>query len=167
MKTSTPEKQPAQHYFEIRKNEKTGYKSLFAKQDLATGTVLSKIEHDKILEAPNRYTLQLGENRHIELLPEYLRYTNHSCSPNAFFDTTKMELAAVKNIKSGEEITFFYPSTEWDMEEPFACSCGSENCLGQIEGAGHLRFGQLSGYRLSEYVGRKSRLLEKGEVFPK
>lgn len=27
---------------------------------------------------------------------------------------------------SGSIVTFFYPSTEWDMEQPFECRCGAK-----------------------------------------
>ena len=28
-------------------------------------------------------------------------------------------------------LTFFYPSTEWRMEQGFECACGEEGCLGE------------------------------------
>jgi hypothetical protein len=34
-------------------------------------------------------------------------------------------------------MTFFYPSTEWDMAQPFTC-CGSSNCW-VVKGAAHIR----------------------------
>lgn len=32
-------------------------------------------------------------------------------------------------------LTFAYFSTEWDMDQPFSCLCGTERCLGTIKGA--------------------------------
>lgn len=32
-------------------------------------------------------------------------------------------------------MTFAYFSTEWDMDQPFACLCGASQCLGTIRGA--------------------------------
>lgn len=52
-------------------------------------------------------------------------------------------VAGPKGIKSGEDITFFYPSTEWDMAQGFECSCGAADCLGQIRGAKYLTLKQL------------------------
>lgn len=53
--------------------------------------------------------LQVGETEHIMLSPEWLQYVNHSCTPNVFFDTSTLKLIALKDIKAGEELCFFYP----------------------------------------------------------
>ena len=90
--------------------------------------------------------------QHIELNPNYLQYTNHSCSPNVFFDTARMEVISLRAISAGEEITFFYPSTEWKLIEPFDCACGSEQCLQRIQGAAYLSGEELKRYRLTDYV---------------
>lgn len=45
---------------------------------------------------------------------------------------------ALQDVAPGAELTFFYPSTEWDMETPFDCCCGAAGCLGRIAGAKHL-----------------------------
>lgn len=34
--------------------------------------------------------------------------------------------AGPAGLKKGQDITFFYPSTEWDMAQGFECSCGAE-----------------------------------------
>lgn len=59
-----------------------------------------------------------------------IHVTNHSCAPNATFNRTGM-LVALKEIGTGEEITFDYlthptPASPWN----FKCDCGSENCVG-------------------------------------
>lgn len=47
------------------------------------------------------------------------------------------ELLVAKNrdLAPGEELTFFYPSTEWKFDREFECGCGEEGCLGMIGGA--------------------------------
>jgi SET domain-containing protein len=40
-----------------------------------------------------------------------MQYINHSCDPNVAFDTTAFKLVALKDIKAGDELVFFYPST--------------------------------------------------------
>jgi len=55
---------------------------------------------------------------------------NHSCEPNIAFDLTsadkqKWHARALRDIDPGETITFFYPSTEWDMKQSFECQCGT------------------------------------------
>ncbi len=142
-------------FFELKELAESGFKSLFATKDLSLNTVLLAFEAEDIEKTPTRFTLQKGENQHIVLKPSYLRYTNHSCDPNVFFDTTKMELIALRNIKEGEELRFFYPSTEWDMEEAFDCLCGSSNCLQTIKGATHLTTTHLAQYKLSDFVIEK------------
>jgi hypothetical protein len=93
--------------------------------------------------------------KHITLQPEFLQYINHSCAPNVFFDTTAMQLVALKEIREGEEMTFFYPSTEWEMIQPFNCYCGSHNCLGQIQGAAFLPKNAWKQYRLTDFIQRQ------------
>lgn len=92
--------------------------------------------------SPNRYTIQIGPNLHLapENQPEGLgkdnncmwMFTNHSCSPNTVIrDRT---LTALFEINPGDEITFDYETTEFEMAEPFECCCGSPGCRGTIRG---------------------------------
>lgn len=73
---------------------------------------------------------------------------NHSCYPNVAFDVSepasdsdypsRWHLKSLSRpIRAGEPLTFFYPSTEWDMSQGFACACGQGEgrCLGWIRGA--------------------------------
>ncbi|KAG9128151.1 hypothetical protein FRC07_004263 [Ceratobasidium sp. 392] len=81
-------------------------------------------------------------------LNSVLVYVNHSCSPNAAFDLnssnkTEWNFRALRDIHPGQELSFFYPSTEWNMDQGFQCKCGSENCLGYINGAKYLTRAQL------------------------
>jgi hypothetical protein len=46
-----------------------------------------------------------------------------------------MTVVALIDLKAGDELNFFYPSTEWEMSQPFPCWCGSRKCLTQITGA--------------------------------
>jgi hypothetical protein len=63
-------------------------------------------------------------------------FLNHACEPNAAF--RGLTLVATRAIRQGEEITFHYATTEYDMAEPFRCRCGSPLCLGEIRGFRHL-----------------------------
>lgn len=64
-----------------------------------------------------QYTVQTGKNRHIEI--GTLAYMNHSCHPNVIMNTAKMQIIAARPINASEELTFFYPSTEWEIISPF------------------------------------------------
>jgi SET domain len=77
---------------------------------------------------------------------------NHSCAPTTTLDTTKMEVRAVKSIEPGTPLTFFYPSTEWEMAQPFQCNCGAKECLGLIRGAKHIPRHILRKYYLNHHI---------------
>ncbi len=140
---------------EIRECQTTGNKSLHTTIELKSGEVISNFSYKEILVRSNYLTLQINDCQHIMLDPEYLQYINHSCNPNVFFDTENMVLVALRNIEIGEELTFFYPSTEWSMDRAFNCICQSENCLGYIQGAAHLPLDVLTKYKLSDYIQQK------------
>jgi hypothetical protein len=63
-----------------------------------------------------------------------------------------MKVVALKKIEEGDEMTFFYPSTEWNMVQPFKCFCGSSRCLGEIKGAAHISPEVLSSYKLTRFI---------------
>ena len=74
---------------------------------------------------------------------------NHSCEPNVAFDMSSKNPAdwhvrALRRIQTGEDgeyeledhghrqklsyacpVTFFYPSTEWELDQAFECRCGT------------------------------------------
>ena len=57
-----------------------------------------------------------------------------------------------EGLKVGEELTFFYPSTEWEMAQPFECRCGEKECCGRITGARDMDVGILRKYWLSAHI---------------
>jgi len=63
-----------------------------------------------------------------------------------------MEFICLKAVQLGEELSFFYPSTEWEMVKPFICNCKSKNCLQLISGAAHLDRSTLTEYRLTDFI---------------
>jgi hypothetical protein len=128
---------------------------LISTQAFQPGEVISKFEAAEVHTQPSRYTVQVSDHQHIILSPEFLQYINHSCNPNVFFNTTTMELTALKNIAPGDEFTFFYPSTEWDMAEPFHCLCGSAQCLEIIKGAKSIDAEVLNNYQLTDFIQSK------------
>ena len=118
---------------------------LLAIRPFAAGEAIFEAEGD-LTRTPTRHSIQVGEDRHLDLLrPRSLeelldryawRYLNHSCEPNGAF--RGLTLVALRAIAAGEELTFHYATTEYDMAEPFACRCGSPRCLGRIQGFKHL-----------------------------
>jgi hypothetical protein len=130
-------------------NEQIG---LFATASFFKGDIIIDFGSSKMVETPNYLTVQIGENKHIHLSPEYLQYTNHSCEPNVLFNTTAMQLECLKNIAIGDEITFFYPATEWLISQTFNCHCGKPACVGLIKGASELSVDVLRKYKLTEFI---------------
>ncbi|MEO8172833.1 MAG: SET domain-containing protein-lysine N-methyltransferase [Sediminibacterium sp.] len=146
-------KMVSKHGFaDIMQNSLTGEKSLHAAAFFDAGDMISEFTADKILEDPTYLTVQTGENKHITLLPEFLQYINHSCEPNVFFDTTGMQLLALKEIQPGDELMFFYPSSEWNMTQAFDCFCGTAKCLHRIQGAAHLTKEEATRYKLTGFI---------------
>ncbi len=139
----------------LYENKETGEKSLHATVSFNSGDVFATFEASETLAAPNKYTVQVNETMHIILQPEILQYINHSCNPNIFFDTSRFELIALEDIAKGDELTFFYPSTEWFMESPFKCFCGSENCLHEIQGASFLSPEIIQRYKFTDFILQK------------
>jgi len=129
-----------------------GYNRAVAAVDLAEGEVLAPFGARETLAAPTYLTVQTGRETHILLAPEHLQYINHSCDPNVFFDTTRMEIVALRAIAAGEEIQFFYPSTEWTMDRAFDCLCGSSTCLGRIAGADQLDAATLERHAFNQHI---------------
>ena len=141
----------------VRESQSTGQKALFAALPFQAGDVLCTFSHREIFTQPDRLTVQTGVNEHILLFPEFLQYANHSCAPNIFFDTTTKEVICLQDIRPGDELVFFYPSTEWDMAEQFDCHCGVGNCLQKIRGAAHLTPEILNQYRLTDFIQQQLR----------
>ena len=128
-----------------------GVKSLVA---FAAGEVLSPFSAAATHNRPSRMTLQVAEGEHIELAPPFLSLINHSCDPNVDFDVAQWRLVALRPIAVGEELTFFYPATEWAMASPFGCVCGSPRCLGWIAGAWQVPQAVLARYHLAPHIAR-------------
>lgn len=137
---------------EIIHHHQTGQRSLHAARPFRAGEYISPFEAGEILDTPNYLTIQVGDKKHITLLPSFLQYVNHSCTPNSFFDISRMALVALRDIETSEELTFFYPSTEYDMAQPFICYCGSQECLRNIRGARYLSKDIQNKYRFTDYI---------------
>lgn len=85
--------------------------------------------------------LQLGENLFLESHGAVDERLNHSCSPNCYINFTQLTLIALKAIKTGEELTFDYNTSEYDLIDQgcsFTCLCGSQDCIGNIKGFKYL-----------------------------
>jgi len=125
-------------------------KSLSSRQDFDEGQVLSSIPKENLYQKPDRYTVQIGTHLHTEVA--HLSALNHSCDPNLILDTGRMLVIARKDIRAGDELTFFYPSTEWEMAAPFICLCGATNCIHVVAGARFLPAATLEQHYLNQHI---------------
>ncbi|WWC64698.1 uncharacterized protein I303_107309 [Kwoniella dejecticola CBS 10117] len=123
---------------------------LVAARDFEPNETITRLTNISLAPEKAYSSVQFGSGQrdHLELNSDLL-FMNHSCSPTAEIRLPtnrphEWEVRATsKGLKEGEAITFFYPSTEWDMAVGFDCSCGSDNCLGKIKGAKHISIADL------------------------
>lgn len=78
--------------------------------------------------------VELSETRAIDAThsTDPLRFTNHSCRPNAAMRIRqgRVEFYAMRDIAPGEEITVNYGETH--HEGRLACRCGAPGCVGRL-----------------------------------
>lgn len=117
------------------------------------GAILARFSESRIVPAPSRITVQLDQGVHLELTPSWLELVNHRCEPNVAFDMDLLALVSLRPIHPGDELTYFYPSTEWVLDEPFVCRCAA-TCIGRVTGARDLPRSVLQRHRLSPLVRR-------------
>ncbi len=114
-------------------------------------TIVHRWAPSDVLPHPTYMSVQIGRRSHAHDA-EFLDLLNHSCEPNLKIDISRKAFVAVRDISPGEILTYFYPSTEWDMARPFRCRCGSPGCIGIMRGARHLSRAALAGHPLSRHI---------------
>ena len=126
------------------------FRSLITKQAYKKGEVICEIPTEKVIDTANRYTVQIGRDRHTEV--GKLSALNHSCDPNVILDTENLNMVARRYIEPCEDLSFFYPSTEWEMDAPFICLCGASNCIHVVAGARFLPLSTLESHYLNRHI---------------
>ena len=124
-----------------------------SKVDLPSGALFARLTGIN-QQLPQSYsTTQAGRDLHVELNSN-IHFTNHSCDPTLEWHMDKFDIYVKKDrpLKKGDKLTFFYPSTEWTLDQPFDCWCGADNCCGRIEGAGDMDEQVLRKYWLNDYI---------------
>lgn len=115
-----------------------------------------------IVDAPNKYTIQLSPTQHVLTRRALWRLVNHSCEPNLVVDVANRRMVAARPIEAGEELSFDYNTTEWSMASPFDCGCGQPQCVRVVQGFRYLSGPQRQriAARLSPYIA--SRIDDQG-----
>lgn len=126
------------------------FRTLVTKRVYSKGEVICEIPSENILDKPNRFTVQIARDKHTHV--GKLAALNHSCDPNVILDTDAMQMIACKDIAKGEELFFFYPATEWEMNAPFICLCGASNCIHVVAGARFLPLSTLEHHYLNPHI---------------
>ena len=126
------------------------FRSLITKQAYTKGEIICDIPTEKLFDKANRYTVQIAQEKHTEV--GKLSALNHSCDPNVILDTERLLVIARRDIEKGEELSFFYPATEWEMDAPFICLCGASNCIHVVAGARFLPLSTLEHHFLNRHI---------------
>ncbi len=127
----------------VKNTDKYG-KGVFAGQDIKKGEIIHVLDGkkltlknlvDSVISGKENIDdpFQIGRQTYIDL-DELSRTFNHSCDPSGGI-RKKSELFALRDIDTGEEITYDYSMTMAPTEWKMKCECGSENCrkvLGDI-----------------------------------
>lgn len=130
-----------------------GQRGVITTQAVDPGGLVATLIVERTDREASRYSIQQDEQRHI-VVASPLRLMNHSCQPNCFLDVEALTVLALRPLAAGEELTFFYPSTEWEMAEPFDCHCGAPGCLHSIRGARELTREELAPSPLAPHIQR-------------
>ncbi len=99
------------------------------------GERITKAESARRCEQNNPYIFSIDEtwdlDGNVSLNPA--RFINHSCAPNCESQYTdgRIWIVALREIPTGEEITFNYGYDLDDLED-HPCCCGAPNCIGFI-----------------------------------
>jgi hypothetical protein len=120
---------------------------LFAGAPIGAGTVVSRLGGELVSSArlrelfaaatvdprrPYVDTIAVAEGVHLVLPPARPnRYGNHSCDPNLWW-VGAYELAARRDIATGEEVTNDYATSTGDESFTMDCGCGSTLCRGRV-----------------------------------
>lgn len=140
----------------VKQHVSNNQNGLFAAAAFSKGDIIIDFGASKIVDTPNYLTVQISEGEHIHLNPEYLQFVNHSCAPNVLFNTDSMQLECITDVAIGDELTFFYPATEWEISQTFNCHCGKPDCIGLIQGASELSVEVLRKYKLTQFIKSKA-----------
>jgi hypothetical protein len=137
---------------------------VFAREAISAGERLIALAH-VFVEHAAQHTIQIDEHRHQAGTGEIDDYLNHSCRPNTALDFEHLELVAIRPLAAGDELSFNYLTSEWDMAAPFECQCGAPDCVGVVRGFRHLEPPQQDALlpRVSPYLWRRL-ALQRGQL---
>lgn len=158
-------KQPSHpELFEVVGSDKAFGSYAISLVSLPAGVHFTKITNHSFVDERTYATVQACSDRNITLNSD-LRYINHSCDPALEFDLSRFEVrvSRSKALTKGDLLTFFYPSTEYEMAQSFNCRCNTPRCKGRIAGAGLMDLNDLQEYWLNEHIEHQLREKRGGD----
>jgi hypothetical protein len=127
----------------VRRTGDRGGHTVVAIEPIAAGELIvvwsgKLVDGDELASLPQtvrRYSLQVEDNHYLVSLTdcEPPDYVNHSCEPNSGL-SGQISLVAMRDITSGEEITYDYAMSDGSSYDEFECGCGSPSCRGRVSG---------------------------------
>lgn len=124
---------------------------IFATKEFQINDIVMVGKIEKRLDHNHSHASQIGENTYV-FHAGFISKVNHSCNPNCGIKVNSNDahdFVAMKNINSGEEITFDYAMRNFGIDYfPKICKCGSDKCRGKITG-----WKDLSLKKKEEYKG--------------
>jgi len=127
--------------------------SINSRVSLPAGSLFTPITTATPADTKRWSTVQTARNTHIELNSALL-YMNHSCAPSLEVDVKEMvvRVSRERDLKAGDDLTFFYPTSEWEFDAPFECLCAEKGCLGQVRGARFIEGGDAKRWWFNEHI---------------
>ncbi len=147
---TSPRREPA---YRVARSRVHG-RGVFATRTIRKGTCIIEYVGERISheEADRRHAKKAHGDNHTFLFTvdaktvidggvggNESRFINHSCDPNCevIIDEGRLLIEATRTIREGEEIVYQYmisrgPDDPPDIEQIFACRCGSEECQGTM-----------------------------------
>jgi len=77
---------------------------------------------------------------------------NHSCEPNVWYGENELTLVAMRDVKTGEELTIDYGILSSDSELEFDCECRSRGCRKRVTGSDYQKKELIEAYRGHFYI---------------
>ena len=141
--------------------------SLVSKVDLPAGAHLCNVTTHTPVPLTTWSSVQSSVNTHFEF-NSALVYANHSCAPTLDLEVFapdaehcypngiagEFRVTQKRDLRKGDDLTWFYPSTEWQNPGPFECRCGAPDnvCIGVEAGSKFLPKDVLDRYFINKHV---------------
>lgn len=104
------------------------------------GDIVSREQLDVCDPNHQMHSVQVAEG--LYMVPygeaELADYVNHSCEPNAGIKG-QVAVVAMRDIDTGDEVTFDYAMTDASDYDEFDCACGTASCRGKVTGRDWMR----------------------------